>query len=79
MSSPETVRVRFKMTMPEDPEQRELVQSEAQNYAEAVVYVATFLEQRALMGDVDTPFLFHEFKMNVCRHMRGEFDVFGEQ
>jgi hypothetical protein len=79
MSSPETIRCRFKMTMPEDPEQRALVQSEAHNYAEAVVYVASFLENRALMGDVDTAFLFHEFKMNVCRHMRGDFDVFGEQ
>lgn len=67
------------MTMPEDPEQRELVQAEATNYAEAVVYVASFIEQRALMGDVDTAFLFHEFKMNVCRHMRGDFDVFGTQ
>lgn len=79
MSSPETVRVRFKMTLPEDPRNRELVQAESQNYAEAVAYMAAFIEQRALMGDVDTAFLFHEFKMNVCQHMRGGFDVFGTQ
>lgn len=72
--APSTLRLKT----PEDPKYVPWLEKELPNYQSAVEYVSFFIENRALMGDVDTNDMWAEFKMNVCMHMRDGLDRDGQ-
>ena len=81
MSSPEesSFKTHLRIKRPEDAQHEAWVLGQTDTYAAAVGYISFFIEQRAQMGDMDTVEVLKEFEENVCRFMRGGYDVLGEQ
>jgi hypothetical protein len=79
VSTPETGSLQLRLKQPDTDDDSAWVVDQSDTYTAAVSYVSYFIEQRARMGDMSSAEVLKEFDENVCRFMRGGYDVHGEQ
>jgi hypothetical protein len=67
-------KAQLQLKNPNSDEDTQRLLGEVDTYTAAVGYVASFVENRAVMGDMTTKEVLVEFNENVIRMMKGGFE-----